>query len=75
MVYTRAIDDLIDAGTKLLESDFSEADFQEWRRKARMCLITMLGPDHSHVRNFAGGKLEDEEPSEETRAESKSRTA
>lgn len=46
------IDDLIEAGWWVLESDFDPVAFQQWRRRAFDCLTAMVGPDHAYTRNF-----------------------
>lgn len=57
------IDDLIDAGWGVVESDYDPVAFQHWRRSAYECLIAMVGPDHVYTRHFEdlvreGGKTE-----------------
>ena len=46
------IDDLIEAGWDVLDSDFDPAAFQRWRRSAFDCLTAMVGPDHVYTRHF-----------------------
>lgn len=46
------IDDLIEAGWGVLESDFDPVAFQRWRRSAFDCLTAMFGPDHVYTRHF-----------------------
>jgi hypothetical protein len=52
MCVERRIDDLIQAGWGVLESDFHPDAFQNWRRKAFYCLNTLLGPDHFYTKHF-----------------------
>jgi hypothetical protein len=46
------IDELIKAGWGVLESDFDQVAFQNWRRKAFECLTAMFGPDHIYTKYF-----------------------
>jgi len=55
MSIERRIDDLIEAGWDVLDSDFDPVAFQRWRRSAFDCLTAMVGPDHVYTRHF--GKL------------------
>jgi hypothetical protein len=57
------IDDLIEAGWGVLDSDFDPVAFQRWRRKAFDCLTAVVGPDHVYTRHFEnfirqGGKTD-----------------
>ena len=57
------IDDLIEAGWGVLDSDFDPVAFQRWRRRAFDCLTAMVGPDHVYTRHFEnfvrqGGKTD-----------------
>ncbi len=57
------IDDLIEAGWGVLNSDFDPGAFQRWRQRAFDCLAAMFGPDHVYTRHFEnfvrqGGKVE-----------------
>ncbi len=61
MAVEHRIEDLIEAGWWVLESDFVPVAFQHWRRRAFDCLMAMCGPDHVYTRDFAsfvrqGGK-------------------
>ncbi len=49
----RRIDDLIEAGWFVLDSDFDPAAFHYWRQRAFDCLTDMLGPDHYYTRHFS----------------------
>ncbi len=46
------IDDLIEAGWGVLDSDFDPVAFQRWRRRAFDCLTALVGPDHVYTRHF-----------------------
>ena len=57
------IDDLIEAGWGVLNSDFDPVSFHVWRRTAFDCLTAMVGPDHVYTRHFEnfvrqGGKTD-----------------
>ena len=57
------IDDLIEAGWAVFDSDFDPIAFHHWRRKAFDCLTALLGPDHAYPRQFEylvrqGGKTD-----------------
>ncbi|MDQ1239559.1 MAG: hypothetical protein QG577_1745 [Thermodesulfobacteriota bacterium] len=57
------IDDLIEAGWGVVESDYDPVAFHHWRRSAYECLISMVGPDHVYTRHFEelvrqGGKTD-----------------
>ncbi len=57
------IDDLIEAGWGVLNSDFDPGAFQRWRQRAFDCLAAMFGPDHVYTRHFEnfvrqGGKVD-----------------
>lgn len=48
----RKIDALIEAGWRVLESDFDEKAFLHWRKRARECLEALLGPSHTYTEHF-----------------------
>jgi hypothetical protein len=48
----KAIDELIDAGWQVLESDFDPVAFMKWRRRAYECVVALLGPDHPYALFF-----------------------
>ena len=52
MFATKAIDELIDAGWQVLESDFDPMAFMKWRRSAFDCVVVLLGPDHPYAQFF-----------------------
>ncbi|MFH1114248.1 MAG: hypothetical protein V1792_10030 [Pseudomonadota bacterium] len=63
MSVEQRIDDLIEAGWLVLDSDFDTVPFQHWRRKAVDCLTAVVGPDHVYTRQFEnfvrqGGKTD-----------------
>lgn len=52
MVLEQTIDDLIQAGWHVLDTDFDEKAFQNWKRQAFTCLSALLGPDHIYTQRF-----------------------
>lgn len=52
MAVEQRIDDLIEAGWGVLDSDFDPVAFLRWRRRAFDCLTAMVGPDHVYTRHF-----------------------
>ena len=52
MAIEARIDDLIEAGRSVLDSDFDPIAFLRWRRRAFDCLADMLGPDNVYTRHF-----------------------
>ncbi len=52
MQFEKSIDDLIEAGWLVIHSDFDEAAFQNWRRKAAICLDSLLGSEHTYSQYF-----------------------
>ncbi len=48
----RIIDDLIEAGWHVLDTDFDAAAFQHWRLRACNCLEALLGPNHQYTQSF-----------------------
>ena len=63
MAVEQRIDDLIEAGWGVLDSDFDPVAFQRWRRRAFDCLTALVGPDHVYTRHFEnfvrqGGKTD-----------------
>ena len=52
MCVEQGIDDLIEAGWGVLDSDFDPVAFQRWRRRAFECLTAVVGPDHVYTRHF-----------------------
>lgn len=52
MSIEKKIDDLIETGWHVLESDFDQAAFQKWRKQAVDCVNALLGPDHTYSGYF-----------------------
>ncbi len=52
MPATKAIDELIEAGWHVLESDYDPAAFMQWRRRAFDCVVVLLGSDHPYAQFF-----------------------
>jgi len=52
MQFEKSIDDLIEAGWMVIQSDFDDAAFQNWRNKAAICLDCLLGSEHTYTRYF-----------------------
>jgi hypothetical protein len=46
------IDDLIEAGWDVVDSDFDPVAFKRWRRRAFECLAAAVGPNHVYARHF-----------------------
>jgi len=61
MCVEHRIDDLIEAGWGVLNSDFDPVVFQRWRRRAFNCLTAMVGPDHVYTRHFERFVRQEEE--------------
>ena len=49
------IDALIDAGWRVLDSDFTERAFQEWREQAFDCVVALCGESHPYTDYFKRG--------------------
>jgi hypothetical protein len=49
----KAIDDLIEAGWYVLDSNFDETALQNWRDRALICLTKLLGQEHVYTRQFS----------------------
>lgn len=52
MSIERLLDELIVAGWRVLETDFDEKAFFQWRRRACDCLEALLEPNHPYLRLF-----------------------
>jgi hypothetical protein len=52
MYQERLIDNLIEAGWHVLDTDFDETALQNWRELAHICLTDLLGSDHIYVQQF-----------------------
>jgi hypothetical protein len=49
MCVPKVLDDLIDAGWQVIESDFDPNAFITWRKCARDYVVTLMGPDHPYA--------------------------
>ena len=52
MTLEAQIDALIEAGWRVLESNFDEAAFLHWRSRSHECLKVLLGPRHTYTEHF-----------------------
>jgi hypothetical protein len=52
MLVNKPIDDLIEAGWHVLDSNFDEVAFLHWKRQALHCFSALLGPDHRYTEDF-----------------------
>ena len=52
MLVEKEIDHLIEAGWRVLRSDFNEVVFGEWRKEALSCLTTLCGSEHAYTEYF-----------------------
>ncbi len=52
MYEEKSIDDLIEAGWYVLDSNFDETALQNWRDRALTCLTKLLGPEHVYTQQF-----------------------
>jgi hypothetical protein len=52
MCFEKQIDDLIEAGWNVVDTDFDPVAFQHWRKRAVTCLSTLLGSDHAYTKYF-----------------------
>jgi hypothetical protein len=52
MTVEQRIDDLIEAGWHVLESNFDATAFASWRKKALDCVTTLLGPSNAYTCYF-----------------------
>ena len=58
MLPKQEINSLIDAGWRVIESDFSEEAFIKWRKEALKCLTLLCGPQHPYTDLFESKILE-----------------
>jgi hypothetical protein len=49
----KAIDDLIEAGWYVLDSNFDESALKNWRERALVCLTDLLGHEHVYTQQFS----------------------
>lgn len=52
MSLEKQIDDLIEAGWKVIDADFDPVAFEVWKKRRVTCLSTLLGSDHTYTRFF-----------------------
>jgi hypothetical protein len=52
MIGEKPIDDLIEAGWHVLDSDFDGRAFLNWKKQALHCFSALLGPDHEYTEDF-----------------------
>jgi hypothetical protein len=52
MCIEKRIDDLIEAGWKVLDTDFDPVAFENWRIRVVACLSELLGCDHPYTKYF-----------------------
>jgi hypothetical protein len=52
MLEEKLIDDLIEAGWYVLDTNFDETAFRNWRERALCCLTNLMGPDHHYTQSF-----------------------
>jgi hypothetical protein len=60
VVPEKEIDALIEAGWRVLESDYNEAAFLHWRTRAYECLKALVGPSHIYTEHFKTSMAEPE---------------
>ncbi len=46
------MDELIEAGWRVVDTDFDPEAFKHWRLKVFECLTAMFGPDHVYTKYF-----------------------
>jgi hypothetical protein len=61
MSTTRALDDLIEAGWHVLDTDFDPAAFHHWRRQASFCLEALLGRGNPYPQSFTNSEPEEKD--------------
>jgi len=52
MLVNKPIDDLIEAGWHVLDSDFDDMAYLHWKKQALHCFSALLGPDHQYTKDF-----------------------
>jgi hypothetical protein len=58
MSTTGDLDDLIEAGWHVLDSDFDPAAFHHWREQASICLEALLGRNHPYTQSLKSFEAE-----------------
>ncbi len=51
-IFEKRLDNLIEDGWRVLNSNFDPAAFANWRRKALDCVIALVGPSHKYALSF-----------------------
>ncbi len=52
MIAAKMIDDVIEAGWYVVESDFDATAFRTWKEQAFQCVANLMGPDHPYTHYF-----------------------
>ena len=52
MSFEKALDDLIEAGWRVIEKDFEPDAFLTWRKQALDCVVILAGPEHPYAQYF-----------------------
>lgn len=52
MSLEQVVDNLIEAGWRVIDSDFDLAAFTHWRKQALDCIGALLGPAHAYTNYF-----------------------
>ncbi|MGC8603820.1 MAG: hypothetical protein ACP5VS_09045 [Desulfomonilaceae bacterium] len=50
--YDQALDNLIELGYEVVDSDFDQIAFRKWRLQAIDCINKLLGPEHPYAKSF-----------------------
>lgn len=53
LTHDEAFEALVQAGYQVVETDFDEMAFKEWRQKAVNCIAALLGSEHPYARSFS----------------------
>ena len=52
MTYEERLERLIRAGWRVIDSNFDESAYLQWRKESAKCLAEMFGPDHFYYLQF-----------------------
>ncbi len=52
MSFEQLVDNLIEAGWHVLDSDFDITAFTHWRKQALDCIGALMGPEHAYTHYF-----------------------
>ena len=52
MPFEQLVDNLIEAGWHVIDSDFDMAAFTHWRKQALDCIGALMGPAHAYTHYF-----------------------